>query len=135
MARAGMRGRGAIAITARLGGLARTAVRVRGDLQREPIPGAYITADGDVLDEICWRRYAREDAVSAVLAANPRLADADPVLPAGVLVVLPELPESSRALRAERLWEVAPPWVVLPERETREVRLGGIFRAAIRTQG
>ena len=30
---------------------------------------------------------------------------------------------------------VAPSWVVLPERETPEVRLGGTFRAAIRTRG
>ena len=45
-------------------------------------------------------------ALPAVLAVNPRLADAGPMLPAGVLVLLPELPEASRALPAERLWEV-----------------------------
>ena len=135
MAQAGIRGRGAGGIVSWLGGVARTAVRVHGDLRREPIPGAYVTADGDVLDEICWRRYGREDGVPTVLAANPRLADAGPVLPAGVLLVLPELPASPRALPAERLWEAAPRWVVLPERETREVLLGGTFRAAIRTQG
>ena len=94
--------------------------------------GAYFTADDDVLDEICWRRYGREDAVPAVLAANPRLADAGPVLPAGVLIVLPDLPRASRALPAERLWDVAPPSVVLPERERRDVRLGGSFRTAMR---
>ena len=33
----------------------------------------------------------------AVLAANPRLADAGPVLPAGVLIVLPDLHRASRA--------------------------------------
>ena len=134
IARAGIRGRGAGGIVSWLGRVARTTIRIHGDLRREPIAGAYVTADGDVLDEICWRRYGREDAVPTVLAANPRLA-AGPVLPAGVLLVLPELPDTSRALPAERLWEAAPPWVVLPERETREVRLGGTFRAAIRTQG
>ncbi|MCY4121305.1 MAG: tail protein X, partial [Acidobacteria bacterium] len=35
-------------------------------------PNAYLTAEGDVLDEICWRRYGREDAVPAVLDANRR---------------------------------------------------------------
>ena len=115
-------------------GIFRSAVRFRGALHPLP-PNAYLTAEGDVLDEICWRRYGREDAVPAVLAANRGLAGAGPVLPAGVLLVLPELPDASRALPAERLWEVAPPWVVLPERETREVRLGGTFRAVIRTHG
>ena len=124
--------RGTLDSSPRLAGVARAAIRARGILRAELPAGAYRTADGDVLDEICWRRYGRADAVPAVLAANPRLADAGPVLPAGVLIALPDLPRASRALPAERLWEVAPPSVVLPERERREVRLGGSFRAAMR---
>ena len=130
--RAAIATRGALGFSSRLAGITRGAIRARGILRVELPVGAYFTADEDVLDEICWRRYGREDAVPAVLAANPRLADAGPVLPAGVLIVLPDLPRASWALPAERLWEVAPPSVVLPERERRDVRLGGSFRAAMR---
>ena len=70
----------------------------------------------------------------AVLFANPRLADAGRVLPEGVLIVVPDLPRASQALPAERLWEVAPSSVVLPERERRNVRLGGSFRAVTRAR-
>ena len=62
------------------------------------------TADGDVLDQICWRHYGREDTVPAVLAANPGLADAEPVLPAGVAIVLPELPPPPEPAAAVQLW-------------------------------
>ena len=133
--RAGIRTRGAVSLSAGmapLAGITRGTIRARGILRAELPAGAYFTADGDVLDEICWLRYGREDAVPAVLAANPRLADAGPVLPAGVLIVLRDLPRASRALPAERLWDVAPPSVALPERERRDVRLGGSFRAAMR---
>lgn len=93
------------------------------------------TAAGEVLDEICWRRYGRADAVPAVLAANPGLAEAAPVLPAGMPIVFPDLPPAARAMPAGRLWDVAPAWVVLPEQRESDVRLGGTFRAAIRAQG
>jgi len=62
------------------------------------------TIEGDVLDEICWRHYHREDAVPAVLAANPGLADADPVLPGGMAIVLPDLPPPPELAAAVQLW-------------------------------
>ena len=65
------------------------------------------TSDGDVLDEICWRHYAREDAVPVVLAANPGLAAADPVLAAGVEIVLPELSPLPEPAAAVQLWGAA----------------------------
>ena len=61
--------------------------------------------DGDVLDEVCWRHYGREDAVPAVLAANPGLADAAPVLTAGLEIVLPDLPPPPEPAGAVQLWE------------------------------
>lgn len=45
-----------------------------------------------MLDELCRRHYRREDAVPAVLAANPGLAAAAAVLPAGLEIELPDLP-------------------------------------------
>ena len=73
---------------------------------RPDAPGRrVVTAAGDVLDALCWRRYGRDAAkdVPAVLAANPGLADAGPVLPAGLVVDLPDLPAPA-ARPAVRLW-------------------------------
>jgi phage tail protein X len=53
----------------------------------------YRTKDGDMLDAICQRHYGRTaGVVESVLEANPGLADLGPVLDAGVVIVLPELP-------------------------------------------
>ena len=133
--RAAIQTRGVLDFVSRPGGVASAEIRIRGPLRAVLPAGAYFTTDGDVLDEICWRRYGRENAVPAVLAANPRLADASPVLPAGVLVVLPDLPAAPSAISAERLWDVVPPWVMLPERERHDIRLGGAMRAAVRFNG
>ncbi len=66
----------------------------------------YRAKDRDVLDAICWKHYGpRPGAVEAVLDANPGLADRGPVLAAGVLVHLPELPEPLRPVRTVRLWD------------------------------
>jgi phage tail protein X len=54
----------------------------------------YRSKDGDMVDAICWRYYGRTaGAVEAVLDANPGLADRGPVLDAGVVIELPDLPE------------------------------------------
>ncbi len=99
------------------------------------IPVLVHTAGGDVLDEICWRRYGRADAVPVVLAANPGLAEAAPVLPAGIPILFPDLPPAAPTMPAGRLWDVAPAWIVLPERRGSYVRLAGTFRAGIRAGG
>ncbi|WP_459900060.1 tail protein X [Desulfobaculum senezii] len=53
----------------------------------------YRTKDGDMVDAICQRHYGRTaGVVESVLEANPDLADLGPVLDAGVVIVLPELP-------------------------------------------
>jgi len=53
----------------------------------------YLTRDGDMVDALCMWHYGRTaGAVEAVLEANPGLADRGPVLAAGVVVVLPDLP-------------------------------------------
>ena len=62
----------------------------------------YRTVDGDVLDAICWRHYGHERATAAVLEANPGLAARGPVLPAGVVIELPDLQPPTTAVI--RLW-------------------------------
>jgi phage tail protein X len=64
----------------------------------------YQTREGDTLDWICWRHYGRQSgAVEIVLEANRRLADLGPVLPAGLVIRLPDLP-APEATRAIELW-------------------------------
>ncbi|WP_330927074.1 tail protein X [Candidatus Sororendozoicomonas aggregata] len=51
----------------------------------------YRTRDGDMLDQICLAHYGRVDVIEKVLEANPSLAEAGPVLRAGLIINLPEI--------------------------------------------
>lgn len=52
------------------------------------------TIGGEMVDAIAHKHYgARPGAAESVLSANPGLAKIGPVLPAGVEIVLPDLPE------------------------------------------
>ncbi|MFS4552094.1 tail protein X [Comamonas resistens] len=58
------------------------------------MPGKARTHDGDSVDSLCWRYYGRTaDVVEAVLEANPGLAARGPILPQGLLVLMPNLPK------------------------------------------
>ena len=65
-----------------------------------PIFKRMVTRDGDVLDDLVWRHYGdggRSDLLAAVLEANPHLAQLPPVLVAGLVVELPDLPLPTEA--------------------------------------
>lgn len=65
----------------------------------------YNTRQFDEIDDICWRYYGRtQQTVEVVLAANPGLADMAPVLPEGLLISLPDVPEPSTS-EAVRIWD------------------------------
>lgn len=64
----------------------------------------YRTREGDMLDAICWRHYGRENAVTAVLNANPGLADRGTILPSGIQITLPDLPPPV-AKESSSLWD------------------------------
>ena len=64
----------------------------------------YRTREGDMLDHICLQYYQRLDVLPQILAANPGLADQPPILPAGVIIQLPEV-EAPKADKAVRLWD------------------------------
>ncbi|MCP1489405.1 phage tail protein X [Pseudomonas fluorescens] len=52
------------------------------------------TSDGDLLDTICHNYYGHLDGcVEAVLDVNQGLADEDQPYRAGVVIVLPDLPQ------------------------------------------
>ncbi len=61
------------------------------------------TRDGDVLDDLIWRHYGRSDVIAAVLESNPNLAQLPPVLGAGLVIELPDLPLPAK-LPVIRLW-------------------------------
>lgn len=65
----------------------------------------YVTRQFDEVDLICWQFYGRtQQTVEAVLLQNPGLADLMPILPEGLVIELPDLPqpETSETLR---VWE------------------------------
>lgn len=65
----------------------------------------YRTKAGDMLDSICYKQYeARPGATEAVLEANAGLAEYGPVLPAGLVIELPDLPELEPA-QTVKLWD------------------------------
>ncbi|GFM34021.1 tail protein X [Desulfovibrio subterraneus] len=68
----------------------------------------YQTKEGDALDRICWQFYGtRADmatAVALVLEANPGIAKHGPLLPAGVVLSLPDLPTPVEE-RGISLWD------------------------------
>lgn len=64
----------------------------------------YRTKTGDVLDLICHRHYGdRPHSVEAVYDANPGLAAHGPVLPAGLVITLPDAAPAPPA--TIRLWD------------------------------
>lgn len=66
----------------------------------------YATRDGDSVDYICWKHYGQQSgAVEAVYSANPGLADLGALLPAGIIIVLPELAKPAETVRVIRLWD------------------------------
>lgn len=66
----------------------------------------YRTSDGDTADYIAWKHYGTQDGsvVERLVDANPGLADLGPVLPAGVIVSLPEL-EAAGITAGVKLWD------------------------------
>ncbi|MCP8463097.1 tail protein X [Pseudomonas sp. ZM23] len=62
------------------------------------------TADGDLLDRLCYQRYGHlNGCVEAVLDANPGLADEPQPLRGGLVILLPEL--AAQADPQVRLWD------------------------------
>lgn len=65
----------------------------------------YVTRQFDELDAICWQYYGRtQQTVEAVMLANPNLADLMPILPEGLTIELPDLPEPGTS-ETLRIWD------------------------------
>ena len=65
----------------------------------------YTTRQFDMIDEICHRWYGGTvGTVEAVMAANPALSELLPILPEGVNIFMPDLPDPSEAVSLLRIW-------------------------------
>jgi len=65
----------------------------------------YRCKDDDMLDAICFKYYGSQVGTSeAVLEANPGLAEYGPLLPAGLVIVLPNI-EAPQTEQPVRLWD------------------------------
>lgn len=61
---------------------------------------------GDTVDLICRRHYGDESGYAeAVYDANRGVAAYEPILPAGVTIMLPEVAAEERADTVVRLWD------------------------------
>lgn len=64
------------------------------------------TQQNDTVDALCWRHYGRTaGVVEAVLKANPGLASYGAVLPAGLLITLPDIQTSAPERQMVSLWD------------------------------
>lgn len=67
----------------------------------------YVTREGDMLDDIAWRHYGyHAGTVEAILEANRDLSAHPPMLPAGLIITLPDMPAAAeRSPKVVRLWD------------------------------
>jgi phage tail protein X len=64
------------------------------------------TNEDDMVDQIAYVAYGyRPGAVEAVFEANPGLCEYGPLLPAGLIIVLPDLPADTGQASPLRLWD------------------------------
>ncbi|WMN19836.1 tail protein X [Pseudomonas piscis] len=60
----------------------------------------------DTVDAVCWRHYGRTAGVTeAVLEANPGLADHGPILPQGLVVLMPDTQTTAPQRQMVNLWD------------------------------
>lgn len=66
----------------------------------------YRTKDGDTVDYIAWKQYGTTDnrVVEKVLAANLGLSDVGPILPAGIVITLPDVEPEQKTAKV-KLWD------------------------------
>ncbi|AEE26291.1 tail protein X [Francisella hispaniensis] len=63
----------------------------------------YITKDNDMLDSICYKYYKTTDFTAQVLEHNRYLAAYGPILPAGLIIKLPDIKKPAQK-RKIQLW-------------------------------
>lgn len=65
-----------------------------------------VTLPGETIDQVCLRAYGIERGrVEAVLDANPGLASRPLRLPAGVVIIMPVVPQADPVDQVIHLWD------------------------------
>ena len=66
----------------------------------------YLTKEGDMLDEIAYRYYGNTNnkVVENIIEANFGITDHPSILPAGILIELPEVKQSTEKQKV-KLWD------------------------------
>ena len=66
---------------------------------------SYRSKAADSVDAIAWKVYGRQDArlTEGIYDANPGLADHGPLLPAGLIIAIPDAPDPA-PVQGVRLW-------------------------------
>lgn len=66
----------------------------------------YQTKDGDTIDYIAWKHYGTPNQLvtEQLLRANKGLSRASSILPAGMMVVLPEI-DTTEKTKGKKLWD------------------------------
>ncbi len=65
----------------------------------------YRTRQHDELDWVCWKHYGTQTGtVEAVLEANPGLAGYGPLLPANLVIVMPDFTPPA-TVQTVKLWD------------------------------
>lgn len=66
----------------------------------------YVTSDGDTAEYIAWKYYGNQDqgTVETLVDANKGLADIGPLLPAGLVINLPEI-STPATQQGIKLWD------------------------------
>lgn len=67
----------------------------------------HVTVEGERWDTIAWNYYGDPTAYGAIIEANPA-ADIKPILPAGVLLLIPVLTLDQQD--AQQVTQDLPPW-------------------------
>lgn len=67
----------------------------------------YVTVEGDMVDLIAWHQTGTtEKTTEALLEVNPQIAKRGPVLPAGLILILPEIEVAPPVARSSlKLWD------------------------------
>ena len=67
----------------------------------------YSTKEGDTVDYIVWKQYGSTDnkIVEQVLSFNNGLAEAGPILPAGMTVLFPDIQSKPTETAKVKLWD------------------------------
>lgn len=65
----------------------------------------YRSRTGDMIDSICYHFYGKQaEAVELIYEINRGLANYGPVLPTGLIIELPDLPEAE-TVKMVKLWD------------------------------